>query len=782
MKKKSVGMFFAVLFLGIAIGVLPSLAAQDDSSSDQFTLEEVTVTAQKREENQQKVPIAMDVITGEELAKQGKLNIDDILKNVANVAIQNTSEGMRVSIRGITDDSGTMSGQHVGGSTVAINVDGTYNNMENVGQNLFDVERVEVLFGPQSTMYGSNAPGGIVNIITAAPKTDKYSASLTQEIGTYHTYNTQIMLNAPVIQDKVALRLAASRNVQDSYVQSGVTANDSKAVRLKGLWNILDNLTFTVTGTWDKMINGGGNASGVVPFDTQDGNWYTSQTVGAGPDAVTVWSKDGKVSDPWTWDGQGVGNSNDQTTKSISAEITWKTSLLNVTATPSYSKSSSTGIGSENNQGQEQEFEMGRGNTQKGAELRITNANDFTLFQWILGGTYYKSVQSSSQVYINSTAAANTQDTTQQKKAIYGNIVYPLWFYDSLRLTAGYRQSWDTSQSVAPGPGGAGLTTSGSPSYTKPDLKYGFEYDATTDMMVYGSYATSYRSGDAMAMPDASGNYPANEELKSYTLGAKSRWLDNRLQLNASAYYYDYKNKLCTGFMAAYGITEAAFGGDYISAVLQTSGPNAGTYQPVLTPDGDPLTKDPVTGLPFTFDLHDPNSQGTGTFTSKGLDLQANWIITSRDMMNVSISYMNETWKTLHFHYYYYMVFPDQDFKGVTPANAPEWSVTADYEHNFLLGAWGTLTPRVDMQYKTSYTLNADPTNPDTMGFSDQESYAKWDLSAAFSSASGKWSINAYCKNITNYAVKSMYRNQQGSVTLNLSEPRRFGATFSIKF
>jgi len=66
-------------------------------------------------------------------------------------------------------------GQHTGGSTVARNVDGAFNNMENVGTNLFDVERVEVLFGPQSTMYGSNAPGGIVNVINRRSQTDRYS-------------------------------------------------------------------------------------------------------------------------------------------------------------------------------------------------------------------------------------------------------------------------------------------------------------------------------------------------------------------------------------------------------------------------------------------------------------------------------------------------------------------------------------------------------------------------------------------------------------------------------
>ncbi len=180
--------------------------------------------------------------------------------------------------------------------------------------------------------------------------------------------------------------------------------------------------------------------------------------------------------------------------------------------------------------------------------------------------------------------------------------------------------------------------------------------------------------------------------------------------------------------------------------------------------------------------MHDSNSQGTGDFTSKGIDLQTSWIISSADKLNVSLSYLDEVWEDLKFHYYYYMIFPDVNFKGVTPANAPKWSVTADYEHNFILGEYGILTPRLDIQYKSGYTLNADPTNPDTMGFSKQEAYMKYDVSALYASASGKWSVNAYCKNVTNYAVKTMYRNMQGSVALNLSEPRTYGAAVSFKF
>ena len=753
------------------------LLCGQESTTAEFTLEEITVTAQKREQDQQKVPISMAVISGEDLATQGKTNVDDILKNVANLGFQITPQGVRVSMRGITDDSVSYNDQHVGGATVAINVDGAFNNSETVGQNLFDVERVEVLFGPQSTLYGSNAPAGVVNVVTAAPKTDKYSFSASQEIASYHTFKTQIALNAPVIQDKLAMRLAASRNVQNSYVQSDVTANNSRAVRLKTLWKANDDLSVTVTGTYDKQINGGLSANSVKLFDTVDGYQYDQITTGQGPSAVTTYVKSGKA-DPWTWNGEGVGNTNDQVSKGLTGEINWKSPFFNATAVPSYNKSTSSGHGSRTTtEGVYEEYDEGRGNTQKGAELRMTNTDSFTLFQWILGGTWYDSTMKNYQHFTNVSTTANDMETIQKKKALYANIVYPVWFSEKLRVTAGYRKSWDESRTYMPSPSGE-YSWSGSPEYNKPDVKYGFEYDTSKDSMVYGSYATSYRSGSSISAPDADGNYPENEELKAYTVGAKSRWLDNKLQVNISAYYYDYNNKLLRGAKAATGLTELSeyFGGeDMISAVSN----GRGGYSVSLTPDGQYPTY--VDGEIFTFDINDPNSQGTGKFIAKGVDLQTTWVMTSSDKFDLSISYLDEEWKTLHYHYYWYMIFPDADFKGVTPANAPKWSITAGYEHNFTLGKYGILIPRIDMQHKTSYTLKQDPTVEDPIGASDQEAYFKYDASVTFFVASGQWSVNAYCKNVTNYAVKTFY-NEMQTISLGLGEPRTYGVVLSVKF
>lgn len=761
MKKISVGMLIAVLLTGLAIGTAPCIFAQEDTASDEFMLEEITVTAQKREENQQKVPLAMEVVSGEDLVTMGRNNVDEILKDVANVAINTAADGMRIAMRGLADDGNVMDSQHVTGQTVAVNIDGTYNNMSNAGQNLFDLERVEVLFGPQSTMYGSNAPGGIVNVVTASPKTDKFSGNASIEYGSYNLLNLQGVLNVPVVQDKFAIRLAANKSQQDSFVGSDVKNADSTAARLKALWEPTEDFSFTVTGNWSENANGGMMGGAVVPFVNQD-----------------------DTDDPWTASDSEEGNTNDQETKGISANADWSTQYGTISLVPSYNESKSEGTrvtSSEDPPGSgnfitKTSFRTDS-NTQKGAELRMTNAPEFELFQWIFGGTWYESEQLTTNDYEDPSYVDETRTTTQDKKALYANITYPVWFHDKLALSFGYRRSWDENNSSSTG---SRSETSGNPkSYSKPDLKFGFEYDAGENMMYYGSYASSYRSGDAMAMPDADGNYPDPEELDAYTLGAKSRWFDNRLQVNVSAFYYDYTNKLCTGFKEATGLTEEDLSD---TDILGVATDDRGNPSVELEPDGQYPTMDPDDPTQvYEFQINDPNSQGTGAFKSMGVDLQTTWVITSKDRLNVNVSYLNAEWKTLHFHYYYSMYWPDEDYEGVTPTNSPEWSITASYEHNFMLGSLGTLTPRIDMQHKTEMSMVWNPADKDPEGYGQQEAYYMWDASANFQNSSGKWSLSAYVKNITNYAVKRSYMGMM-DYSLMIGDPRTVGAIFSVNF
>jgi len=347
-----------------------------ESASDEFTLEEIVVTAAKRgEQNLQKVPLAMDVISNKDLAAEGKSNVDEILSGMASVFINTSADGMRISIRGYTDNDSVYSGRKSSSPVVAMNVDGAYNSMNSSGQNLFDVERIEVLMGPQSTLYASNSPGGIVNIITAAPKTDQYSGNVSAEYGSYNHSVLQAALNAPIINDKLAMRLSLNRTRENSFLDRDEVSTSNNAARLKALWTATDDLEITVTGNYAKNANRGEMGGQVEPF---------------------IKSSD----DAWTAAASSTeANSLDQITKGLSGNIAWKSPIGSLTLVPSYSKSDSSGdqSGNVNTAGQGQtpvyvydNWYSLRYIKQKGAEARLASSEDFTLLQYVVGVSYYK--------------------------------------------------------------------------------------------------------------------------------------------------------------------------------------------------------------------------------------------------------------------------------------------------------------------------------------------------------------------------------------------------------
>jgi iron complex outermembrane recepter protein len=755
MSKRSFHLFItSIIGLMFVLGDVLVLYAEE-TKSDEFTLEEITVTAQKRVENQQKVPISMDAISGDELALSGKNNVDDILRDLSNVSIYTSQDGMRVSIRGITDNGSDFNNIKTSASLVGVNLDGVQNSGGNAGQNLFDVERVEVLYGPQSTLYGSNSPGGIVNIVTASPKTDKYSASIGVNYGSFDSLNLQGVLNVPVIKDKVAIRLAISNSKENSWF-SGSTGSKNTSARLKMLWQPNDNLSVTVTPSWAKNSNGGMMGDSVRPFDYQDGSWWGKSA--APPGEPAQWINNGKVTDPWTKaDAQGGppggGNSNDQITKGLSGDINWTASFGTIAFVPSYSKSSASGTMTDPNNNV---FNTDNFNKQTGAELRITNSEDFTLFQWIVGATYNKSEQGMDNIAIDPTVDSQISYATSTKKALYANITYPFWFYENLALVMGYRQSWDKMDSFfdfsMPG-GPAPTPTHGN--FSKPDIKVGFNWDAENNLMLYGSYASSYRGVNAQA-PRGTENSP--ETMKSYTIGAKSRAFDNKLQLNASLYYYKYHNK--------YDQTEAVDAfvniADWVAIYPTIAVKDDGTGHATLEGRGMPVS---------------------GDFNSLGVDLSVSWIITSADRLSFNLSHLDSKWTSLTrpADDTYPLIFPERSYKNVTNFNSPKWSLTANYEHNFEVGSWGTLTPSIDAQYKSSTWLSFTQADGDPHGLGFQEGYYLINGAATFNHASGIWSANFSVKNIMNYAAKRSYFTQGGG-SLRIGDPRTYLIGLNIKF
>lgn len=212
------------LALAVSSVVLGSLSwqvgAQSDSGNELQTLEEVVVTATKRETDVMKTPVAVTAVTQDSLTQKGITNVSGIAQMVPNMQMgtSSTDSGVQASIRGVTSTNFT----EIGDPSVSVHIDGYYSARPQGSLALmFDLEQVEALRGPQGTLFGRNSPGGTINIITAKADTSDSYGSVQAELGNYNKRLVQAVGNVAV-SDTLAIRASMMGHKRDGYVeQSG---------------------------------------------------------------------------------------------------------------------------------------------------------------------------------------------------------------------------------------------------------------------------------------------------------------------------------------------------------------------------------------------------------------------------------------------------------------------------------------------------------------------------------------------------------------------------------
>ncbi|NBU27500.1 MAG: TonB-dependent receptor, partial [Caulobacteraceae bacterium] len=231
------------LVVGASAMAIMAVAAPAFAQDEGTTVGELIVTAQKREEAIQDVPIAVSAFNQESLEKQKIDGGPNLVLAIPNVNFSKGNfTGYNFQIRGIgsklvagSGDAGT--GIHLNNAPL------TANNL--FESEFFDVERVEVLRGPQGTLYGRNATGGVVNLITAKP-TDDFEALIKGDYGNYNSVKARGMINVP-IGDTIAVRASGALLQRDGYGENLVTGND---IDNRDLWNTRVTVSFEPTDTF----------------------------------------------------------------------------------------------------------------------------------------------------------------------------------------------------------------------------------------------------------------------------------------------------------------------------------------------------------------------------------------------------------------------------------------------------------------------------------------------------------------------------------------------------
>lgn len=238
------------------------------NSSAAEGLAEVVVTAQRRQENLQKAPIPVAVVDGEALSSAGIVNPAQLSTLVPALQVVNTNGAYsNFYIRGV----GNFTGNALTESAIAFNYDGVYLARPSSTVGFFDdLERVEVLKGPQGSLYGRNATGGAINVIPQAPtfETGGYGRA---EFGNHDTVNFEGAVNVP-FSDKAALRVAGIDNHHDGYMKDGTSDAKDSGGRLQLRVDPTDALSIVLAADY---FHQGGNGVGGTPvrLDAEERAW-----------------------------------------------------------------------------------------------------------------------------------------------------------------------------------------------------------------------------------------------------------------------------------------------------------------------------------------------------------------------------------------------------------------------------------------------------------------------------------------------------------------------------
>ncbi len=517
----------AVSFLAVAmLGVQPVMAEQ--VSADTF-LDTITVTAQKLEENVQNVPISMDVM--DEVALQDA-NIQD-LKTLTGFSPnvfpkQNTNQNMLI-IRGISSHNVTLN-TPAGLFVDDINYPITY--MQN--PDLLDVERVEILRGPQGTLYGRNTESGVVKIITRQPD-DELRGKIFSDIGMYDTHETVPLyrlgasLNVPLISEKLFISLAGQTRMSDGYTVNIYNDNDEagKIDHVNGQitlrWLPAEHLDITLLANVATLDDGYGHLR------------YLD-----GPSATERYHVN--------WDGANdwQDKNNGQALK-IKYEAPAFTLLAITTRNDFETDFQNDGEFGPMPFGDQVFF---HDNTTISQEVRLSSIKDSRSFQWLAGVYGFTDENSALAEFFGQ---SRTTDFDSDGYALFGQVTYTL--FDQLHLTAGLRfDSLDASghqqNIMVPEPYSATVQ------HREWLPKISAAYDVTPHIMTYASVSRGLLAGgyNFAFASDASTLTFDPEKTWNYEAGIKTRCWKNTCILNAALFYIDIADKQVEEWLAGPGV------------------------------------------------------------------------------------------------------------------------------------------------------------------------------------------------------------------------------------
>jgi iron complex outermembrane receptor protein len=695
-------------------------------------LQDVVVTAERRTSNVQKTAVSISVRKGDDLKKQGRYTLQDILQDVPGVVAgpttdtvggQSDNQGSAITIRGLAANGLARGGIVATVPAVAVYADDVY---EGLGSD-YDISRVEVLRGPQGTLYGRSATAGVVAFHTNDPKLGQYGGDASIELGNYGLEHYTGAVNVP-LGDQLALRVSANRYSRQGYYSADGTANSDTAARVKLLYKPSDELSVLLGAQLDnRSFHTGG-----VEDDLNSPNNYTAKPAFTGP---------------------GVTRQ-----REVWAEVNWNAGPVVLTYVPAYRtfEEAATLISAGPLPGGLSQPDDTPSDHFLTQELRLSSAPGSKM-TWQTGAFYYNNpLTASTSLVFNQSQALVYQYSNQrltENAGVFGEATYP--FADNWRFTGGLRydythvrndEIYSLNVNGFPFPANPPILdtqvlngTAAIRNFDNVTYKARIEHDLTPVNMMYGMVSSAFLPGD-LQITTGAGNVPAfmdfkSETVTSFELGSKNRFLDRTLQVNADAFYYIYSGYQTDGIDVSSNPMAHAFETMSVPARMY-GGELEITYRPTVTDQ-------------FELDYSYVNAH----------------------LVNEPAIFLKYSGQT--------------NFNNVVPH-----TVNVAYTHNFELADGSNLSFRGDARYLSGHTVSQELLTPGLIS-SGALPYATvggeviGDFNAVWTSSNQRYSITGYIRNVgdnrykTNVLVQSITPSP-ADVSETPYDPRTFGMILSM--
>lgn len=510
----------SLLATATLLATQPAVVAAQ-SANDGPMIEEVTVTAQRRAERLQDVPIAVTAFTAAELEARGIGSTRDILPMTPNVTYDEsfTVGNSFVSVRGVAQINNA-------DSPVAIVVDGVpQNNQKQLRMELFDVERIEVLKGPQGALYGRNAIGGAINIVTREPS-NELDGWAQVGAGSGNLRSASGAISGPVVEDKLLFRLSGAYkdsdgNIENTFLRKKVDFYESKDIRARFMILAGDALTIDLRGSFSDIDGGAVMDSSMDPALTGNANRKVL------PRSDILGTSAREISD-------------------ATVKIDWRTELGTLTAITGYTDLTENyygdldfcnpvdcpagifGLGPQADQRQQLDV------TLLSQEVRLASPDDQRL-RWIVGGFYLatqRNLDTLAHLLVPDMPGipliSNAEENDNEAYSVFAQVDYDI----TDRTTLGVSLRYDRDEREQTNAGDPARSRR-SKSFSDVQPRIVIDHKLNDDHLIYATYATGFRSGGFNGV----GGRPFDAEtLRSYEIGYKSTWWDHRLRLNAAVF------------------------------------------------------------------------------------------------------------------------------------------------------------------------------------------------------------------------------------------------------